>query len=270
VTVETVKVHEVEDPAYSVVIPVREQCGHRIRLCLKSVELQTLQPLELIVVDYGSTEPNHEKLMRLLPECTVYRCKTDAPWSLAVARNIGLRRATARTSCSLDADLVMEPRVLEVAHQIHAATPRVYLGSHVILLDPAALSPDKLTLPQGYDKLAAARYTFLSEGWGGFVSASTEWWRECRGFDERFTVWGSEDVDMWKRAARAGMDRLRINAAAEEKTDIYHLHHLSIPIQAYKNGDKEIITIIKQNERWSRVTKGVQRNDENWGRWNEG
>jgi len=270
VTVETIQTHDVEDPAYSIIIPTRDRYGHTLRNCLKSVELQTLQPLELIVVDYGSTEENHAKLMSLLPDCTVYRCKTDAPWSLSVARNIGLRRATARTSCALDADLIMEPRVLEVAHQIHSAHPRVYMSSHVILLDPAALSPAKLTLPQGYKQLAQARWAYLTEGWGGFVSAPTEWWHECRGFDERFTVWGWEDVDMWKRAARAGMSRRRIISASEEGTAIYHLHHPSIPLDAQKTGDREIMAVIKQNERWTKVTKGVRRNDENWGRWNEG
>ena len=268
-TVETVQVHDVEDPAYSIVIPIRNRCGHAVRNCLKSVELQTLQPLDLIVVDYGSTRENHEKLMRLLPDCTVYRCETDAPWSLAVARNIGLRRAMTRYSCSLDADLIMEQRVLEAAHRIHNTHPRVYMSNQVVLLAPAAISPASITLPQGYKQLADARWTYQSEGWGGFVSAHTGWWHECRGFDERMTIWGSEDVDMWKRAARAGMDRRRLNSAGEEATAIYHLHHPSIPLKALRTGDEEVITIVKQNERWSRVTKGVQRNDENWGLWNE-
>ncbi|HUW44765.1 MAG TPA: glycosyltransferase [Dehalococcoidia bacterium] len=267
--VETPQVHGVENPVYSVVIPIRDRCGHALRLCLKSVELQTLQPLELIIVDYGSTEENHEKLMRLLPDCTVYHCKTDAPWSLSVARNIGLRRATARTSCSLDADLIMEPRVLEVAHRIHTAKPRTYMSTNVTILDFAAVDPATLTLPEDYDKLALARWTFGSEGWGGFVSASTDWWHECQGFDERMTVWGSEDVDMWKRAARAGMSRYRLYVAGEEGTTVYHVHHPSIPVNAIRAKDKKVIAAIKQNSRWARVTKGVRRNDEAWGLWRE-
>lgn len=267
--VKTIQIHDIEDPAYSIIIPTRDRCGHALRNCLKSVELQTLQPLELIVVDYGSTEENHAKLMSLLPDCTVYRCETDAPWSLAVARNIGLRRATARTSCALDADLIMEPRVLEATHEIHSTNPRVYMSCHVVLLDPAALSPSKLMLPQGYDKLAAARWTFRSEGWGGFVSAPTDWWHECQGFDERMKLWGWEDVDMWKRAARAGMTRGRLNDIGKEGMSIYHLYHPSIPLDAQKNGDKEVIDVIKQNERWTKITKGVRRNDRNWGLWDE-
>lgn len=266
-TLETVQIHEVEDPAYSVVIPIRNRCGHMLRSCLKSVELQTLQPLELIVVDYGSTEENHEKLMQLLPDCTVYRHETDAPWSLAVARNIGLRRATAGISCAFDADLVMEPHVLEVAHGIHSTHPRIYMSSRVVLLEPAALDPATLNFPQDYDKLKKGRWNYISEGWGGFVSAPSEWWYECQGFDERMKIWGWEDVDMWKRATRAGMARRRLDNASEEETIIYHLHHASVPLTAYKTEDMETVTAIRLNERWTKGYNRIKRNDENWGMW---
>ena len=264
-TVETIQVHDVEEPAYSVVIPVRNRYGHMLRSCLKSVELQTLQPLELIVVDYGSTRENHEKLIQFLPDCTVYRCETDAPWSLAVARNIGLRRVTAGISCALDADLIMEPRVLEVAHGIHKIKPMIYMSNRVVLFDPAAVDVAALTLPEDYEKLITARWTHTSEGWGGFVSAPSEWWHECQGFDERMKFWGWEDVDMWKRAARAGMDRRRLNDAAEWETIIYHVYHSNVQFEAYQAGDMETIAAIKRNERWTKGTKGILRNDENWG-----
>lgn len=264
-TVETVKIHDVEDPVYSIVIPIRNRHGHMLRNCLKSIELQTLQPLELIVVDYGSTEENHEKLMKILPDCTVYRCDTQAPWSLAVARNIGLRRTTARISCAFDADLVMEPRVLEVAHGIHNTHPRIYMSSRVVLLDPAAIDIATLTLPRDYGKMITSRWTNTSEGWGGFASAPSEWWDECQGFDERMTIWGWEDVDMWKRAARAGMVRRRLNDCIELEIHIYHLHHASVPLMAYKTDDKETIAIIRQNERWTKGYNRILRNDENWG-----
>ncbi|GAG41034.1 unnamed protein product, partial [marine sediment metagenome] len=226
-----------------------------------------LHPLELIVVDYGSTEENHEKLMQVLPDCTVYRYETDELWSLAVARNIGLRRATARYSCALDADLIMEPRVLEVAHGIHNIHPRIYMSTRVVLLNVAAVDIATLTLPEDYEKLITARWTYTSEGWGGFVSAPTKWWKECQGFDERMKVWGWEDVDMWKRAARAGMDRRRLNNEIEWETNIYHLHHLNVQLEAHQAGDKEVIATIRHNERWTKSTKGILRNDENWGKW---
>ena len=265
--VETVQLHEVEEPAYSVVIPIRNRHGHILRNCLKSVELQTLQPLELIIVDYGSTEENYEKLMKRLPDCTVYRYETDEPWSLAIARNIGLRRATAEHSCSIDADLILEPRVLEVAHGIHTEHPRIYMSNHTVLLNPAAIDPEAISLPQDYEKLVTSHWAYLSEGWGGFVSASTHWWHECWGFDERMTVWGWEDVDMWKRAARAGMDRRRLNDTTEPESRIFHIYHPNVQLEAYKLGDDETLATIRRNEKLTKASKDIRHNDENWGVW---
>lgn len=264
-TIETVQLHDVEDPAYSVIIPIRNRHGPTLCNCLKSIELQTLQPLELVIVDYGSTPENHEALMSILPDCTVYRYETDEPWSLASARNIGLRRATAGISCALDADLIMEPRVLEVAHETHGIHPCIYMTTRIVLLDPAAIDPATLNLPEDYEKLITARWTYTSEGWGGFVSAPTEWWHECQGFDERMTVWGWEDVDMWKRAARAGMDRRRLSNEIEWETNIYHVHHPNVQLEAREAGDEDTLATIRQNERWTKGTKGILRNDENWG-----
>jgi len=267
VTVEAVQERMVEGAAFSVVVPLRNRYGPMIRNCLRSIELQTLQHLELIVVDYGSTEENHEKLMRILPDCTVYRYENDEPWSLAVARNIGLRRATAKYSCALDADLIMEPHVLEVAHRIHSTHPRIYMSTHTVLLDPAAVNFAKLTLPRDYTRLITLRWTNTSEGWGGFVCAPTEWWYECQGFDERMKWWGWEDVDMWKRAARAGLSRSRLCLTGHPDIGIYHQHHPNIQLEALRQQNTEVTDAIKQNEILAKQGGGILRNDENWGHW---
>lgn len=267
VTVEAVRERTVEDAVFSVIVPVRDRYGPMLRNCLKSVELQTLHPLELIVVDYGSTEENHEKMMQILPDCTVYRCETDEPWSLAVARNIGLRRATARYSCALDADLIMETHVLEIAYEILSAHPRIYMSTHVVLIDPAAINFAKLKLPRDYKKLITLLWTNISEGWGGFVSAPTEWWHECQGFDERMKLWGWEDVDMWKRAARAGLIRERLSLTRHPDVKIYHQHHPNIQLEAIRLQNDEINDAIKQNEYFAKRGSGILRNDENWGIW---
>ena len=264
-TVEVVQERATEGAAFSVVVPVRDRFGPMLRNCLRGIELQTLQPIELIVADYGSSPENHEKLMQVLPDCTVYRCETEEPWSLAAARNIGLRRAQADNTCALDADLIMEPLVLETALEIHRAHPASYLTTRAILLDPAAIDPAAVELPRDYMKILTARSSYVSEGWGGFTSAPTWWWHQCQGFDERMKRWGWEDVDMWKRAARARMRRLRLSDDVIWHTAIYHQHHPIVQHEAYRLDDTELIGVIRQNERWAKGTGGVLRNDENWG-----
>jgi glycosyltransferase involved in cell wall biosynthesis len=265
VTVETVRESEAEKPLYSLVLPVRDRYGAMLHNCLRSIELQTFNPIELIIVDYGSTPENHEKLLDLLQECTVYRYVTDKPWSLAAARNIGLRRAKAPISCALDADLIMESRALEHAHHNHMEDENTYQTSRVVLLDAAAIDPSMIELPRDYRKLLTAKSMYVSEGWGGFTSAPTAWWHRCRGFDERMTVWGWEDVDMWKRAARAGMRRLRLSDDIMWETALYHQHHPNVQIEAHQREAGGVLGTIKRNEHLAKQTRGIIRNDEHWG-----
>lgn len=266
-TVETVRDKTPETSLYSVVVPIRDRHGAMLRNCLRSIELQTLEPIELIIVDYGSTRENHEALLEMLPECTVYRYETTEPWSLARARNIGLRRAKAPVSCALDADLIMDVRVLEYAYRNHMEIENTYQTTRAVLLDADAIDHITLELPRDYRCLLSAKSTYMSEGWGGFTSALTSWWHRCRGFDERMTVWGWEDVDMWKRAARAGMRRLRLSDEIMWETAVYHQYHPNVQLEAHQKEDGVTLGTIKRNEHLAKQTRGIIRNDEYWGHY---
>jgi len=268
-TVETIQTVDIENPLYSVVVPIRDRCGHMLRNCLRSIELQTLKPIELILVDYGSTPENHQKTLDMLPPCTVYRCETDEPWNLSTARNIGLRRSCAKHACVLDGDLIMEPRVLESALQIHNDYPPCYITTHVILLSPNAITSKVIELPRDYDELVRAPFIKRAEGWGGFTSAPTSWWYECQGFDERMKWWGWEDVDMWKRVARAGLARNRLQSIMYPDSETYHQYHVNAQVVAMKQQQIEIYKAITTNEHYAKHSRGVTRNDENWGLWRE-
>ena len=268
-TVETIQTSDTKNPACSIVVPIRNRYGHPLRNCLRSIELQTLKPVELIIVDYGSTSENHKKLLEMLPNCTVYRYETEEPWSLSVARNIGLRRASAPIACTLDADLIMEPKVLESTLKIHDDYAPCYITTKVILLHPNALTPQITELPQDYDELARAPRIKRTEGWGGFISAPSSWWHECQGFDERMKWWGWEDVDMWKRVARARLARNRLQSTRYPDSEIYHQYHVNVQVFALKQRQKEIYDTITTNEYYAKHGRGILRNDENWGIWRE-
>ena len=269
VTVETIQTSPIENPIYSVVIPIRDRYEYMLRNCLRSIELQTLDPIELIIVDYGSTQENHEKLLETLPKCTVYRYETDEPWSLARARNIGLRRATAPISCALDADLIMGVKALEYAYHTHQTYPNTYQTTQVVLLGKGAIEPASIELPRDYVKMLTDKSNYLSEGWGGFTSAETSWWHRCRGFDERLLVWGWEDVDMWKRAVRGDMSRFRLINKLIVGTIIYHQYHENVQLKALQDAEDNVLKAIKNNEHITKRSGGVVRNDENWGLWSE-
>jgi len=251
---------------FTVVIPVRDRQGPRLRNCLRSIELQTVDA-EVFIADYGSTPENYAETMKMAPGCRSHYHQTDKPWSLALARNIGLRRADTEYALVFDADLIMEPRVLESLLVIYMADPNTYISTQVVLLDEGAINPASIELPRDYEKLRYAKSSQRSEGWGGLDSAHRDWWNKSQGFDERMKWWGWEDVDMWKRASRAGLRRFRLSDLDIPETEVYHQWHPNVVLEARRLQNEEILKHITLNERMTKRTSTVKRNDENWGRW---
>lgn len=85
----------------SVVIPLYNK-GRYIERALSSVLAQTHQPLEIIVVDDGSTDNGHEKVLNFNnPKIILIRQENKGP---GAARNAGLAVATGKYVSFLDAD----------------------------------------------------------------------------------------------------------------------------------------------------------------------
>ncbi len=290
---EIAKEQGINDPAFSITIPVRNRWGSRIRNCMKSLEIQTLQPLEIIVADYGSTEQGHEAIMKTLDDfdCSVYYYRTDEVWSLALARNMGIRRSNAqcRNIAVIDADLILEPRVIEVLSQAHASRPRSYISCFIKMLlpkiwphykefvrncmggqsqadciaeyrklypDHLESTPDNFQLPRDFAKLKnmpsgrkLGGGVWESAGRGGLVSAPRDWFFKVRGFDERMKFWGAEDGDLWKRAELDGMDCYRINDLEETDAEIYHQFHKDCISGHLVNGPWDRIKLTTEENR---------------------
>jgi glycosyltransferase involved in cell wall biosynthesis len=98
-------------PTVSVVIPCFND-GRYLPEALQSVFAQTLQPIEIIVVNDGSTDPRTLKILRDLkkPEVTIIDQDNRG---LAGARNTGMHNAKGRYIHFLDADDLIVPQCLE-------------------------------------------------------------------------------------------------------------------------------------------------------------
>jgi len=263
-------------PLYSIVVPITHGEGKRalnprLRNCMKSIENQTLQPLEVIVADYGSTEDGHEEIMEALEDfdCSVYYYpNTDGIWNLAKARNMGIRRSQCENVAAVDADVILEPRVMEVLSNAHASRIRSFISCFARFLKPDAWpgGPTDLDLPEGFLKLREMEF-WPSAGWGTVVSAPRSWLFKVRGFDERMKFWGAEDRDLWKRAGLDGMDRYRINDLKEDDTEIYHQFHDDCLSWDQSRLTKEEAAQIKWNKLLADKDYTLMRNNDNWGLW---
>jgi len=267
---------EGEPPVFSVVIPTthgegKREIGSRMRNCMKSIMNQTLQPLEIIVADYGSTKDGHEEIMKVLEpfDCSVYYYPdTDGIWNLSKARNMGIRRSQCENVVAVDADVILEPRVMEVLSQAHASRPRSFISCFARFLKPDAWpgGPTDLDFPEGFLKLREMEF-WPSAGWGTVVSAPRSWLFKVMGFDERMKFWGAEDKDMWKRAGLDNMDRYRINDLGQEDTEIYHQFHDDCLSWDQTRLTKEEEAQIKWNKLLAERDYTLIRNNDNWGLW---
>jgi glycosyltransferase involved in cell wall biosynthesis len=103
-------------PTVSVVIPCFND-GRYLREALQSVFAQTLQPLEILVINDGSTDRGTVKILQSLdlPRVRVIHQENRG---LAAARNAGIRNARGKYVYFLDADDVIGPACLATLMQL--------------------------------------------------------------------------------------------------------------------------------------------------------
>lgn len=265
--IELARRQMIEDAAFTVVVPVRNRAGARLRNCVKSITLQTIQPLEIIIADYGSTTEGHREVMKSVEpfDCSVYYYPTSEIWSLAIARNMGIRRSSGKHVAVVDADLLLESRVIEALLDAHLSNPESYISCFIRMLK-SEVQPQEVQMPEDFSKLKLIDF-WPSAGWGGLVSATRSWYFKVRGFDERMKFWGAEDADLWKRAGLDGLDRYRLNELSQEDTAIYHQFHSDCLSWDQSKLTKRQADQIKWNKMITAKDYTIIRNNERWGLW---
>src|SRR6185503_8954621 len=93
-------------PDVSVIVPVR-RCGDTFVACVNSLALLAPPPLEIIVVDDGSTDDAGSRARA----CGARVVRMPAPSGPAAARNRGAREARGEILLFLDADVAAPPGI---------------------------------------------------------------------------------------------------------------------------------------------------------------
>ena len=191
-------------PRVSVVTPVRNG-GRLLAAALRSIDRQTYEDWEHVVVDDGSTDGTADVLAAW--ESPKHRLvRFDEPRGVAEAINAGLQIAQGELVARLDADDVALPTRL--ARQVGALDRRpslALLGSAAVALDAAGRRRGLVSAPVG---VALTRWRSLFSS--PVITSAAVFRRDALGadrFDPAFTP--SEDFDMWARiVARRDADNL--------------------------------------------------------------
>ena len=97
----------------SIIIPVYNAGGF-LKECLDSVISQTIMKKELLCIDDGSTDNSFEILQQYQKKYSYIRVFRQKNKGAGEARNIGLKEATGKYVCFLDADdFYLDSKALE-------------------------------------------------------------------------------------------------------------------------------------------------------------
>src|SRR6266545_924816 len=124
-----------ENPLVSVIVP-NYNYATSLELCLRAIQAQTYQPLELIMADDGSTDDSVAIAERL----GVKVVHTGRNQGAAAARNLGVAQTSGEILVFVDSDVAIYPDTVEVAVARLMADPR--LGAVCSIHDPEPLIRD--------------------------------------------------------------------------------------------------------------------------------
>jgi glycosyltransferase involved in cell wall biosynthesis len=189
-------------PSVSVVMPVRD-AERYVALAASSILGQTLDDLELIVVDDGSTDSSIERVRDVADSRVTF---VEGPKrGLGAARNAGVQSSSAPWIAFTDADDVSAPT--RIADQLAALSDKanrldaVGCAPRIIDEDGDVLSDAPYV--QHFDAIASAAYSFMPMCGPSLMIARSELDRVGR-YSEDLQLHGVEDYDLLCRLLQGG------------------------------------------------------------------
>lgn len=241
-----------ETPLVSVVMSVFN--GERdLPVALGDILGQTLSPLEVIVVDDGSTDCSLALLQRAARDDGRLRVEHQGNGGIASALAAGCKLARGRYIARMDVDDRSHPQRLEKQVQLMERRSDVVACGTWALQAMAGCEPDVLVAPpDDHRQLTAA----LVKGANPFVHGSMMFRADAyRQLGEGYRIPGfSEDYDLWLRLIRHG--RL---AMVTEALYLYHLTQSGLTFGALSLEPRVRRLCIKLHR--ERETDGCERTD---------
>ncbi|HSW50893.1 MAG TPA: glycosyltransferase family A protein [Bryobacteraceae bacterium] len=197
----------------SVIIPVYNSAAH-LKTCLSHLAQWPAGPLELIVVDDGSTDGSAE----VARSFNAVVLSTGGRKGPARARNIGARAARGEILLFIDSDVCVHPDTLERVREDFRRHPELdaLIGSY----DSSPQSPDFISqyknLMHSYvhqrGRLEACTF------WSGCGAIRRQVFLEHAGFDESYGRPAIEDIELGYRLRQAGR-----NMVLDKDLQVTHL-----------------------------------------------
>ena len=182
-------------PLVSVIIPTYNRCAY-LHEAIASVLAQTYAPLELIVVDDGSSDDTPELLYRYRDRLKVIRQSNQG---VSAARNRGIRAARGEWIALLDSDDVWQPEKLALQTAYLNAHPELKIcqTQEIWIRNGRRVNPKKRHHKRAGDIFEPSLALCLVSP--SAVMLRTSLLAEVGVFDEQLPA--CEDYDLWLRVS---------------------------------------------------------------------
>lgn len=209
-----------------------------LSLCLESVLRQSMNPLEIIVADDGSTTETRDcvtKYSNLSPVPIIHVWHEDRGFRLAEIRNKAIAIAKGNYIIQIDGDLILERHFVE-DHVKAASNSHFVLGGRAKFTEEATskLVDSVKVIPSFFSKGLKVRENairFLPLGLlfrnirRSPMGCNMSFWKDdmlrINGYDNDFVGWGYEDIDVLMRLQAIGITQTRLKFCGI----CYHLYH---------------------------------------------
>ncbi len=240
----------------SIIVPTRNVEPARLRRCLESIRNSSFQSsLPIIVSDYGSHTDSLAKIRSVCSEfgATLIESHTREPWSRSRALNIGARHATTKWLIFTDADMIFSPQLLACWEMYRASFGETsFYLAQCKKLPPIQKYPDQIT-HASYAELSSQGRLFENYGHGGFQVIERKMFHTVGGFNESYTLWGSEDSDLSTRLEALGKHYIWLHPGL-----LLHQWHIKDVDEAQAVANREHFDEV-------RLYNEIHPNDSSWG-----
>lgn len=209
----------------SIVITFRDWGLGRLKLNLAHLVPQTVAlGGEVIVSDYGSKDA--QAIAEICEETGAILVRTEdtGPWSKSCGLNAGFAQSRGEYLIATDADMLFAPGSIEgILQRLRADSNSYYILQCRDL--PQQYSVDVLASKDlDWSELDTVSKYRPRYGMGGMIAFARDAYLTLRGYDERMSVYGAEDIDFANRLQRFGLALVWI---AGNDVRMYHVWHPS-------------------------------------------